>query len=85
MFVLTDEAAGNAVAAFMRAADGSLTPAGAVPTGGNGSGGTLGSQGALVLSDEGDWLYAVNAGSNTISFFTVDDHGLHLRGQVNSG
>lgn len=44
-------AAGTAVAVFSRAADGSLTAAGEVTTGGLGSGGWLGYQGALVLGD----------------------------------
>jgi 6-phosphogluconolactonase len=65
VYTLTNEASGNAVAVFDRAADGSLTPDGTVPTGGLGTGAGLGSQGALVLDD--GRLFAVNAGDNTIS------------------
>lgn len=65
VYVLTNQAAGNEVAVFDRAGDGTLTPAGMVVTGGLGTGGGLGSQGALVL--DGDRLYAVNAGSDEIS------------------
>jgi 6-phosphogluconolactonase len=72
VYTLTNAATGNAVAVFERARDGSLTPEGTVSTGGNGTGAGLGSQGALVL--DGDRLFAVNAGSNTISSLEVD-HG----------
>ena len=71
VYVMTNDAAGNAVQVFARANDGSLTPAGTYPTGGLGSGGGLGSQGALVLSHNGRYLFVVNAGSNEISSFRV--------------
>ena len=71
VYTLTNAATGNAVAVFERAANGSLTPEGSVSTGGRGTGAGLGSQGALVLDD--DRLFAVNAGSNTISSLEVDD------------
>jgi 6-phosphogluconolactonase (cycloisomerase 2 family) len=73
VFTLTNSASGNEVAVFDRAGDGSLTPAGTVATGGNGTGAGLGSQGALVL--DGDRLLAVNAGSNTLSLLHVDRRG----------
>jgi 6-phosphogluconolactonase (cycloisomerase 2 family) len=85
VYTLTNKAAGNAVAVFKRAADGTLTPSGEVATNGLGSGGGLGSQGALVLSKNDRWLYAVNAGSNDISVFAVKPEGLMLASKVNSG
>jgi 6-phosphogluconolactonase len=85
LYTLTNGAGGNAVLAFDRAADGTLSPAGSVATGGLGTGAGLGSQGALVLSDNGRWLYAVNAGSNEISAFAVGDDGLSLVSKVASG
>jgi 6-phosphogluconolactonase len=69
VYTLTNASSGNAVAIFDRAQDGSLAAEGAVPTGGLGTGAGLGSQGALVL--DGRRLFAVNAGSNTISAFRV--------------
>ena len=57
------------------AANGTLSAAGSFPTGGVGSGDGLGNQGALILSDNKRWLYAVNAGSNDISVFAVAHHG----------
>jgi|RhiMetdeSRZDD1v2_1073273.scaffolds.fasta_scaffold22577_7 6-phosphogluconolactonase len=73
VYTLTNAMSGNAVAVFERDRDGSLTARGSVPTGGNGTGAGLGSQGALVLDD--DRLFAVNAGSNSISLLHVDRRG----------
>ena len=85
VYTLTNSPFGNAVAAFDRAPDGTLTPQGNVATGGIGTGSNLGSQGAVVLSDDGRELYAVNAGSNSISSFAVRPGGLELEGTVPSG
>jgi 6-phosphogluconolactonase (cycloisomerase 2 family) len=84
VFTLTNEASGNAVLAFARGADGTLTPAGSFATGGAGTGSGLGSQGALILSKNGRSLYAVNAGSNDVSVLTADDHGVSLVSKVQS-
>src|SRR5260370_32564376 len=72
VYTLTNQTSGNAVAIFTRAADGGLTAAGTVSTGGTGTGAGLGSQGALAPSDEGRLLFAVNAGRNEISAFVVN-------------
>jgi 6-phosphogluconolactonase (cycloisomerase 2 family) len=85
VYTLTNSAAGNAVLAFSRAADGTLTPQGSFPTGGLGSGGALGSQGALILSETGRQLFAVNAGDSTVSLFDVQPDGLELDDTVASG
>jgi 6-phosphogluconolactonase (cycloisomerase 2 family) len=85
VYTLTNSPAGNAVLAFSRAADGTLTAQGSFATGGNGSGSALGSQGALVLSDDGRRLFAVNAGSNSISLFDVGPGGIALKDTVASG
>lgn len=69
VFALTNATNGNQVIAFERAADGSLGTRRAYATRGNGSGGGLGNQGALALSDSGQWLLAVNPGSDSISVF----------------
>lgn len=84
VYVMSNDAAGNAILAFDRAADGTLTPAGTFPTGGLGSGAGLGSQGALILSRDGRFLFAVNAGSNEISSFRVRPGGLILADTVSS-
>ena len=86
VFTQTNSPAGNAVLTFRRAADGSLTAAGATSTGGTGNGAGLGSAGSVTLSSDGDWLLVVNAGSNEVSSFAVGDNGaLTLRGRASSG
>jgi len=85
VFTLSNSTAGNAVIAFGRAADGTLTPAGSFGTQGNGTGAGLGSQGAVALSDDGRFLFAVNAASNSITSFTVDGTSLTRVSTVASG
>jgi len=85
VFTLSNSGAGNAVIAFGRAADGTLTPAGSFATQGNGTGAGLGSQGAVALSDDGRFLFAVNAASNSITSFTVDGTSLTRVNTIPSG
>jgi 6-phosphogluconolactonase (cycloisomerase 2 family) len=85
VYTLTNSPTGNAVVAYDRAADGTLVPQGTFATGGNGTGAGLGSQGAVVLTDDGRQLLAVNAGSNSISLFAVRPDGLELKALASSG
>ncbi len=85
VYALTNQAGANAVAMYARAADGGLTWIGSVATEGSGAGTGLGSQGALALSDDGQWLFAVNAGSNDVSAFRVTAGGLSLTSRIASG
>ena len=85
VYVQTNQASGNEIAVFHRSADGTLSSAGTVPTGGLGTGAGLGSQGSVLLSNDGRWLFAVNAGSDEISAFRVDANGLILTDKVPSG
>src|ERR1044072_8387456 len=75
VYVLTNQPS-NAIAAFDRAPDGTLSSVGEFSPGarctpgpqpGNPPTDPLASQGALILSDDHDFLFAVNAGSNEIS------------------
>lgn len=75
----------NAVMVYSRSAAGTLTPAGPFATGGIGTGTGLGNQGAVVLSRNNRWLFAVNAGSNDVSVFDVLPKGLELVDRVPSG
>jgi hypothetical protein len=90
VFVQTDDPAGNAVVAYDRAIDGTLTLAGTYPTGGNGgvlAGSVvdhLASQGSLTYDAESGLLFAVNAGSNTLSVFAARADRLHLLQVVTS-
>ena len=85
VYALTNAPAGNAVVVYERGGDGSLTPAGSYATGGTGTGAGLGSQGAVIVSDDGRLLFAVNAGSNTVSSFRIRPHGLELADTAPSG
>jgi 6-phosphogluconolactonase (cycloisomerase 2 family) len=91
VFALNDNTAGNAVAAYHRAANGTLTPAGTYRTGG--LGGVLtgsvvdhtASQGALAYDEAHGLLIAVNPGSNTVSVFQVQGDRLSLSQVLPSG
>lgn len=85
VYALTNQASGNAVAIFDRGADGVLRWSSSVATGGTGAGSSLGSQGAIALSDDGRWLFAVNAGSNDVSAFQITTSGPALTSRVASG
>ena len=85
VYTLTNDPAGNAVAAFERAPNGALTPAGRFRTGGTGTGGSLGNQGGLVAGYGGHQLFAVDAGSDEISSLAIRRHGLRLVDTVRSG
>ena len=85
MYVLTNSPTGNSVAIFNHTARGIITPGGMVSTGGLGTGASLGSQGAVAMSSNLNWLLAVNAGSNEISVFKVLETGLTLVDKVPSG
>jgi 6-phosphogluconolactonase (cycloisomerase 2 family) len=78
VYTMSNGSAGNAVLIFDRLADGRLVRAGAASTGGTGTGAGLGNQGGLVLSGSEKWLFAVNAGSNSIAVLEVRRRGLHL-------
>ena len=85
VYTLSNDAATNEVIVFRRSSTGSLQRAASVATGGQGSGDGLGSQGAIVLSDDRHWLYAVNAGSNELSVFFVQGELVYLVDCVPTG
>jgi 6-phosphogluconolactonase (cycloisomerase 2 family) len=91
VFVQSDALTGNSVVAFDRGEDGALHRAGLYPTGGRGGALTgavvdhTASQGALTADRDKRELYAVNAGSNTLSVFSVRGDRLQLRQVVHSG
>lgn len=84
VFTMTNAAA-NEILVYPRNADGTIGSPSAVPTGGDGNGAGLGSQGAVVLSDDGRWLLAVNAGSNELSVFRANRNGITLTDHEPSG
>ncbi len=90
VFVQTDSTSGNQIDVYDRTRAG-LSFAGSYATGGNGgveSGSVvdhLASQSSLVYDPDASALYAVNAGSNTISVFFVWGHHLFLLQVLPSG
>jgi 6-phosphogluconolactonase (cycloisomerase 2 family) len=91
VFVQTDDPSGNTVVAYHRAADGTLTQSGVYPTGGLGgmAAGSvvdhLTSQGSLAYDRSDGLLYAVNAGSDTITVFAVRGERLERTQVISSG
>jgi 6-phosphogluconolactonase len=88
VFVMTNAADNNQIIAYSRDSDGKLTDGDRFDTGGRGSGGLtapLGSQGSLTLSLDHTFLFAVNAGSGTISVFRVRNSKLNLMSVTPSG
>jgi 6-phosphogluconolactonase len=88
VFVMTNAVDKNEVIAYRRASDGTLLEAGRFSTGGRGSGGNndpLESQGSLILSEDHSLLFAVNAGSGSVSVFSVLGSQLSLVDKVISG
>ncbi len=91
VFVQTDNTAGNQVVAYHRTRHGALTWAGTYPTGGLGGVLTgsvvdhLASQGSLGYDRRRNLLYAVNAGSSSVSVFGMHGDRLFLRQVLPSG
>ncbi len=86
VYTESNDAGTNRILIYRQGFNGRLTPQGSVASGGAGTGNLFGSQGALVLDDKHAWLYAVNAGSNSVSSFRVgNDGGLTLAHTVASG
>jgi 6-phosphogluconolactonase len=85
VFTSSNEAVGNAVLVFRRAADGALTAAGSFATGGAGTGTILDSQGAIALDRDHGRLFVVNAGSDSISEFAIEGDGLTLLDTASAG
>lgn len=77
VYEATNSSTGNAVQTFDRLRDGQLRPGSAVATGGLGLGTSLASQNALVRN--GDQLFVVNAGDDTISSLAITRRGLVKR------
>lgn len=85
VYVQTNEAE-NAVVAFGRAMDGSLTKLGSYATGGAGDGvAHLTSQGSVVLSGDGRHVLVANAASDDVSLFAIQDQGLKLVSVTKTG
>jgi 6-phosphogluconolactonase len=78
VFTMTNAASGNEILIFNHHPQQGLVGAGSVATGGDGTGAGLGNQGGVILSKHHRRLYAVNAGSDSVSVFRVRKGGLTL-------
>jgi len=87
LYTMDNAAGANNVLVFERHANGTLSAAGSISTGGTGTGAAQGlpSQGSVLASPDGRWLLVCNAGSSEISVFAIRAHGLTLTGKVASG
>jgi 6-phosphogluconolactonase (cycloisomerase 2 family) len=86
VYVQSNDATKNEVLAFERGEDGRLAPRGRFATGGRGTGKPhLPSQSSIVLSGDGDHLLVVNAGSDELTLFAVEDGSLTLADRRASG
>jgi 6-phosphogluconolactonase len=88
VYAMTNNTAGNAIVAFNRDTAGNLSMIGTFATGGLGFGtgnDPLGSQGSLLLTSDGHFLLAANAGSNNISVMQANRLGLKPVGIFPSG
>jgi hypothetical protein len=93
VYAMTNDGLSNAVVVLDRGADGTLTLAGSFPTGGRGSGTFENSANGLILGEQSPnnlngshkYLYATNAGSNSITVFRTTHDGLEITDVEPSG
>lgn len=86
VYTMSNEASGNQIIAFDIHPDGTISEKGRYNTGGTGTDGGLGNQGALTLGLGGHLLYAVNPGSNDFSvMYVLTDGSLVLKEKIHSG
>ena len=86
VYTESNDAVQNSILIYKQHSNGTLSFVATVASGGAGSGVGLGSQGALVLDEQHQWLYAVNAGDNSVSSFWVHSDGsLTLAHTISSG
>ena len=87
IYVNANQTTNNEVWSYTRASDGTLAFAGKFATQGNGSGGdNLKSQGSIAVSQNGKFVFVVNANTNDVTSFSVQAGAqLSFIGKVPSG
>ncbi len=85
VFAMTNATIDNRIIGYRRGADGRLERRSEISTRGNGIGVDLDTQNGLQLSADHRYLYAVNAGSDTISVFAVNGARLTFLQQIFAG
>ncbi len=86
LYTETNAAGKNEIMVFEVKHNGKLEWKSSTVSGGAGTGKGLGSQGAIVLDKNHEWLFAVNAGDHSVSSFKVrNDGSLKLTHTIASG
>ncbi len=86
VYIQSNDANGNSVIVYNQQPDGTLAWSSTTGSGGNGKGAGLGSEGAIAINAKRALLFAVNAGSNSVSSFKIKNDGsLELKYTISSG
>ena len=85
IFTSSNALEGNELLVYARGRDGALSLHRRINTDGQGAGAGLGSQGAVTLSEDGRYIYVVNAQSSTVSVFRLTERELKLTCVTASG
>lgn len=85
VFISSNANTGNEIVAYGMSEAGILSAIARYATGGAGTSGGLGSQGAVTVSRNGRYLFTVNAGSGSLSAFRINYDALELVSVVDSG
>lgn len=85
VFTSSNATGANELFVYAASANGSLTLKQRIATGGQGTSAGLGSQGAVTLSGNGRYVFVVNALSNTLSTFEIENDDIRLASVVQSG
>lgn len=83
VFTISNASASNELLQYVINEDGSLKLKKSFSTEGTGTAMGLGSQGAVIISTDKKYLFAVNAGDNSISSFSISSGDLSLVGKYN--
>ncbi len=85
VYTASNEVSGNDVIAFDIDSRGNLKELGRFPTGGTGTGASLGNQGALTTDTSDRWMFVVSPGSGEITSFRLQPTGLQFVNKLPSG
>jgi len=75
VYTISNGSSGNSVLQYAAGPEGTLTLVGTFSTEGIGTGSALASQGAVALTHNGHWLITVDAASNQVTVFHVNQDG----------
>lgn len=84
VYTASNEAEGNRIIAFDLDEDGNLVEIGSFPTGGAGTGASLGNQSAITTDASDRWMFVTNSGDGTLTSFRLQEEGLQFVNRINS-